>query len=113
MSNTSDMYIISTFAIINDPVFITENYSSKFTIMSFWTPAPKSPAENCIPKKSLDKSLQLRRQLGLRFFSPWYYTWPGVGTPTYRNRLVMTQPAITCSKLTVETLEQGVKYVQS
>ena len=23
------------------------------------------------------------------------------------------QPAITCSKLTVETLEQGVKYVQS
>ena len=24
-----------------------------------------------------------------------------------------TQPAITCSKLTVETLEQGVKYVQS
>ena len=24
-----------------------------------------------------------------------------------------TQPAITCSKLTVETLEEGVKYVQS
>ena len=24
-----------------------------------------------------------------------------------------TQPAFTCSKLTVETLEQGVKYVQS
>ena len=24
-----------------------------------------------------------------------------------------TQPAITCSKLTTETLEQGVKYVQS
>ena len=23
-----------------------------------------------------------------------------------------TQPAITCSKLTIETLEQGVKYVQ-
>ena len=23
------------------------------------------------------------------------------------------QPAITCSKLTIETLEQGVKYVQS
>ena len=29
-------------------------------------------------------------------------------TPTQR-----TQSAITCSKLTVETLEQGVKYVQS
>ena len=24
-----------------------------------------------------------------------------------------TQPAVTCSKLTVETLEQGVKYIQS
>ena len=24
-----------------------------------------------------------------------------------------SQPAITCSKLTIETLEQGVKYVQS
>ena len=23
------------------------------------------------------------------------------------------QPAITCSKLTIETVEQGVKYVQS
>ena len=27
--------------------------------------------------------------------------------------LIDTQPAITCSKLTIETLEQGVKYVQS
>ena len=25
----------------------------------------------------------------------------------------VTQPAITCSKLTIETPEQGVKYVQS
>ena len=25
----------------------------------------------------------------------------------------VSQPAITCSKLTTETLEQGVKYVQS
>ena len=24
-----------------------------------------------------------------------------------------TQPVVTCSKLTLETLEQGVKYVQS
>ena len=24
-----------------------------------------------------------------------------------------TQPVITCSKLTIETVEQGVKYVQS
>ena len=27
--------------------------------------------------------------------------------------VVYSQPAITCSKLTIETLEQGVKYVQS
>ena len=27
--------------------------------------------------------------------------------------LYLSQPAITCSKLTIETLEQGVKYVQS
>ena len=26
---------------------------------------------------------------------------------------VTSQPAITCSKLTIEILEQGVKYVQS
>ena len=26
---------------------------------------------------------------------------------------ILTQPAIACSKLTIETLEQGVKYVQS
>ena len=29
------------------------------------------------------------------------------------NEIIYTQPAITCSKLTIETLEQGVKYVQS
>ena len=30
------------------------------------------------------------------------------------NQIFITgQPAITCSKLTIETLEQGVKYVQS
>ena len=30
-----------------------------------------------------------------------------------RVNLRLTQPAFTCSKLTVETLKQGVKYVQS
>ena len=29
------------------------------------------------------------------------------------KKLDLSQPAITCSKLTIETLEQGVKYVQS
>ena len=28
-------------------------------------------------------------------------------------RFIQTQPAITYSQLTIETLEQGVKYVQS
>ena len=36
---------------------ITEKYSSKVTIMPFCAPAPKSPAENGIPKKILDTSL--------------------------------------------------------
>ena len=30
-----------------------------------------------------------------------------------RRLCQLTQPAITCSELTIETLEQGVKYVQS
>ena len=30
-----------------------------------------------------------------------------------RNIRIISQPAITCSKLTTEALEQGVKYVQS
>ena len=29
------------------------------------------------------------------------------------KKVKISQPAITCSKLTIETLEQGVKYVQS
>ena len=34
--------------------------------------------------------------------------------PAYQNKEVgVSQPAFTCSKLTIETLEQGVKYVQS
>ena len=56
MSNTIDKYIIITFSIVNSPytsypyMFITENYFSKYIIMSFWPPALKSPAENSIPK---------------------------------------------------------------
>ena len=29
------------------------------------------------------------------------------------NKKILNQPAFTCSKLTIETLEQDVKYVQS
>ena len=32
---------------------------------------------------------------------------------TFFNFTSRIQPAITCSKLTIDTLEQGVKYVQS
>ena len=31
----------------------------------------------------------------------------------FYKQTFLTQPAFTCSKLTIETLEQGVKYVQS
>ena len=31
----------------------------------------------------------------------------------FANLYTPTQPAITCSKLTTETLDQGVKYAQS
>ena len=57
MSNTIDKYILITFSEVNNPypcnpyMFITENYSSDLTIVSFWAPALKSPAENGIPKK--------------------------------------------------------------
>ena len=63
MSNTIDKYIIITFSIVTNSypchlyIFVTENYSSKFTIMTFRAPALKSPAENGIPKKSLDALL--------------------------------------------------------
>ena len=30
---------------------------------------------------------------------------------TMSSKLDLTQPAMTCSKLTTETLEQGVKYI--
>ena len=52
MSNTIDKLIIITFSIVTNPypchlyMFITENYSSKFLITSFWAPVLKSPAEN-------------------------------------------------------------------
>ena len=66
MSNTIDKYNITTFFIVNDPyqchpyMFINEIFSSKFTIMSFWTRSLKSPAENGKHKKSLNRSLKAK-----------------------------------------------------
>ena len=54
---------LTQFFTVNNPysyhpyMFITENYSSKFKIVSFWAPALKSSHENDFLKKSLDTSL--------------------------------------------------------
>ena len=37
----------------------------------------------------------------------------GKDEPSSEMQYSTPQPAITCSKLTIETLEQGVKYVQN
>ena len=60
-------YIINIFSIVNNSfpchpyMFVNNNYYSKFTIMSFWAPVPKSNSENSIPKKSLDTLLPLEQ----------------------------------------------------
>ena len=45
----------------------------------------------------------------LRF---WYMGIRASNTEIDQGYGVTSQPAITCSKLTIETVEQGVKYVQ-
>ena len=44
------------------------------------------------------------------FFVKWKFC-KRIKIGNLKNKI--TKPAITCSKLTIETLEQGVKYVQS
>lgn len=62
MSNKIVHYIIIIFSIANDLypchpiIFVTGNYSLKFTILFFWIPTSKSPAENGILKKPLETS---------------------------------------------------------
>ena len=41
------------------------------------------------------------------WFSKPFFPYPK------KMNVILTQPAITSSKLTIETLKQGVKYVQS
>ena len=54
MPNTIDKFIIISFSIVNNKypchpyMFLTKNSSPKLAIMSFWDPAPKSPAEKGI-----------------------------------------------------------------
>ena len=71
MSNTIDKYIIITFSIVNNPypwhlyMSITENYSSNFTIMSFWASARKSPVEKVFPKYLWIRNCNLSHAIGL------------------------------------------------
>ena len=64
MSKTIAKYFTITFSIENNPypchphMFLTENYYSKFTIMSFSAPTLKSLAENGILKKILVELLE-------------------------------------------------------
>ena len=89
MSNIIVKYIIITFSIVNSPypchpyMFLTKNYSSKFAIMSFWTPALKSPAENGIPKNFLIRHCLFK-----------------VNSRNTRKRYEI------CSKLTIKTSER-------
>ena len=47
------------------------------------------------------------------FFKWIYFIYLFSFKVAFENKYETIQPAFTCSKLTVETLEQGVKHVQS
>ena len=49
------------------------------------------------------------KKLLIYVWKPWINLLPG----KRKIQEVATQPAITCSKLKIETLEQDVKYIQS
>ena len=53
-------------------MFLTENYSAALTILTFWAPALKSPAESGIPKKSLDTSLKCSFHKKITVFTKSY-----------------------------------------
>ena len=49
--------------------YTRENYTSKFTIMSFWAPTLKYSAENGIPKKNLSEWIEILHYPPLTKFS--------------------------------------------
>ena len=57
-----------------------------FSVLCWCVP----PCECNIPKVDLSVTPvnQLKRQLGVRLFYRWYYTWPGVGILARKSRLV-------------------------
>ena len=50
-----------------------------------------------------ERNIRVRTELQLSFEQ----------LPSQSSYIKISQPTYTCSKLTIETLEQGVKYVQS
>ena len=63
---------------------------------------------------SVDSSDNIGKKLDTITWTVWYTQISGLRLLILFMFIRMsTQPAIACSKLTIETLEQGVKYVQS
>ena len=56
----------------------------------------------------MEDRLKIKHQLRSIKFNDLHFIEAAIET-----RSTASQPAIICSKLTIETLEQGVKYVQS
>ena len=80
-----------------------KDYSSAGVLKTFC--GRKSQAKYCYPKSRISSQIclfinKLLQNILLRYLNNL--------SKTFVNT---TQPAITCSKLTIETLEQGVKYV--
>ena len=61
----------------------------------------------------ISEELRKRKSDLVRFRSPHCYRGKVNCEKDESESEFFTQPVITCSKLTIETLEQGVKYVQS
>ena len=81
--------------------------------LELWTMDPESGF-----RIAPDRSLIYWHETILNFFYLIVYLFLSLNSiPSFMSvsllDLEFSQPAITCSKLTIETLEQGVKYVQS
>ena len=61
----------------------------------------------------MDKWKKIKCELCLNYFILNIPVYLDKEQQWYEIGKVIDQPAITCSKLSIETLEQGVKYVQN
>ena len=57
--------------------------------------------------------VQKQKTLGCKNLSDVQISYSDIGKMKYENTKLTIQPASTCSKLTIKTVEQGVKFVQS